>query len=186
MTPEESTGELVEIEESGMCFGPYPEELCFRIETSRVFRHIGSGVKMAEFLLLRQAKSETPSLWIIEAKSSSPRPASKQSFDEYIGEIRDKLANALTLAVSIRLGRHQAEDELPVGFHNIDWQNIKIRLILVIRGHQDAWLPPLKDALEKALNPCIRLWGLKPPAVLVLNDQNAERQGLLKPRGAVA
>ena len=40
--------------ESGMTFGPFPDGSCFPIEQSASYKAIESGVKMAEFLLLRQ------------------------------------------------------------------------------------------------------------------------------------
>ena len=59
--------------ESGMRFGPYPAGQCFYVEKSRCYSRIQEGVQIAEFLLLRQKAGQAPVVWIVEAKSSSPR-----------------------------------------------------------------------------------------------------------------
>ncbi len=63
------------IEESGMWFGPFDVDDCFAIEQSPLDQRIRQGVKIAEMAVLRQAQAGGPTVWIIEAKSSSPRPA---------------------------------------------------------------------------------------------------------------
>ena len=57
----------------------------------------------------------------------------------------------------------------------------KIRLILVINGHDKAWLPPLQDALRKVLEVDRRVWGLDSSAVVVLNHVMAATRGLVAP-----
>ncbi len=88
------------IVESGMTFGPYPDEDCFHIEKSATYAEIQAGVRMAEFLLLRTAAGHPADLWIVEAKQSSPRPENRPKFVDYIAEICDKLSNALALGVA--------------------------------------------------------------------------------------
>ena len=83
--------------ESEMTFGPYADGHCFRVEVSETYRAIQEKVQMAEFLLLRTQADAPPFVWIVEAKQSSPRPETQPNFNEFIGEIRDKLANALTV-----------------------------------------------------------------------------------------
>jgi len=41
------------IVESGMAFGPYPAGHCFHIEKSTTYQKVQTGVRIAEFLLLR-------------------------------------------------------------------------------------------------------------------------------------
>ena len=88
--------------ESGMTFGPYPEGRCFYIEKSSCYAAIREHVKMAEFLLLRTSHGNQV-IWVVEAKSSAPRPetqpnpGTKQDFDIFIAEIREKLINAFSL-----------------------------------------------------------------------------------------
>ena len=162
-----------------MTFGPYPEGLCFPIETSKTYEKIKEGVKIAEFLLLHSQDEYKSIVWIVEAKSSSPKPEPPPKFAHFIAEIREKLTNALTLSVATCLKRHSTWEELPNSFQTLDLEKASFRLILVIKGHQEAWLPPLKDALEKALKPTIKTWNLSATSVVVLNDTMAREQKLI-------
>ncbi len=166
--------------ESEMTFGPYAEGHCFRVEASETYRAIQDRVRMAEFLLLRTQDGSPPVVWIVEAKQSSPRPETQTNFNEFICEVRDKLANALNVCASSILGRHPAADaELPELFKAIDLATAGFRLVLVINGHQKAWLPPLQDALRKALHALARTWALGPNAVAVINHKTAKQFGLI-------
>lgn len=168
------------IVESEMTFGPYPEGECFYIEKSQCYRKIQQGVPIAEFLLLQQQK-KGPVVWIIEAKSSSPRPETRPNFKEFIDEIRNKLTNAFWLIVAARLQRHSSADaELSEPFKRLNLQTQRFRLALVIRGHQKDWLPPLQDALNRALCPTIKTWGLPSSSVVVLSDDSARQYGLIR------
>lgn len=137
--------------ESGMTFGPYPEGHCFYIEKSKTYEKIKEGVKIAEFLLLHSQDDSI--VWIVEAKQSSPRPETQPNFDDFLLEIQEKLTNALTLSVATCLKRHSTYEELPNSFQTLDLEKASFRLILVIKGHQEAWLPPLQDALKKSTQP---------------------------------
>jgi len=165
------------ISESGMRFGPYPEGHCFYIEKSATYQKINQGVKIAEFLLLHSPNNSR--VWIVEAKKSSPHPETKSDFEDFILQIQQKLTNALTLTVATCLKRHSTWGELPHSFQTLDLQKVDFCLILVIKGHQEAWLPPLKDALKKALQPTIQTWNLSATSVVVLNDTMARLQGLI-------
>jgi len=168
----------ITIDESGMTFGPYPEDRCFVVEKSATYKRVQQDLPIAEFLLLRTPESRPAEIWLVEAKSSTPRPATQPSFDVFIADIRDKLNNALALGVAACLKRHpQAAAEVPAGFQTVDWSNTALKLILVIRGHQDAWLPPLQSALQKALRSTVKSWAQT--EVVVLNDRGARRHGLL-------
>lgn len=168
----------ITIDESGMKFGPYPEDHCFVIEKSATYQRVQQDLPIAEFLLLRTPEGRPAEIWLIEAKSSTPRPATQPHFDDFIADIRDKLNNALALGVAACLKRHpSAAAELPAGFHVVDWSNTALRLILVIRGHQEAWLPPLQSALQKALRPTVKSWSQT--EVIVLNDRGARKHGLI-------
>ncbi|MDP3874868.1 MAG: hypothetical protein Q8Q80_19600 [Methyloversatilis sp.] len=167
--------------ESGMTFGPFPAGQCFYIETSTCYEKIKEGVQMAEFLLLRQQESG-PTVWVIEAKSSSPRPETQPNFDEFIDEIRNKLTNGFLLVVAARLQRHpDARTELSPAFRALNLQELDFRFVLVINGHQKAWLEPLKRALDLALKPVVRTWALSPVSVVVMNHELALQQGLIQP-----
>lgn len=169
------------ISESGMNFGPYPAGQCFYIEKSRCYQALKKGVKMAEFLLLRQQGSG-PTLWVVEAKLSSPRPETQPNFDEFIDDIRTKLTNAFLLVLAARLKRHPvAEAELPEAFKTFDLQLQGFRFVLVVNGHKDEWLAPLNEALALALKPVLKTWALPAVSVAVLNQELAQRYGLILP-----
>ncbi len=168
---------MVTFDESGMTFGPYPEGECFRIEKSTAYSLIQEGVKIAEFALLRKAGTV---VWIVEAKRSSPRPGNQQDFQAFVSEIRDKLANALELLVSLSIGRHEeTRNDLPREFREIELKRVGFRLVLVVNGHPEHWLPPLQDGVQGALRPLIRIWSLGGTAVTVINHEKAKTFGLI-------
>ncbi|WP_225886978.1 hypothetical protein [Nodosilinea nodulosa] len=164
--------------ESGMSFGPYPPGHCFYIEKSRTYLAIQNGIKIAEFLIL--AVRDKPKIWIIEAKSSSPRPETSPGFDKFLQEIADKLSNSLNLYVAVYLKRHSSTcNELPSPFQALDLDQVEFRLILVIKNHQMDWLPPLQDELRKKLKVTVKIWDLVPTSVLVLNEDLARESQIL-------
>ena len=167
------------INESGMQFGPYAEDCCFHIEKSSLYQRIQDNVLMAEFLFLRE-KPDRDIVFVIEAKSSSPRQESS-TFDDYIESIREKLTNGLTLYLAARLSRHpNAQVQMSALFQNLDLSKTDFRLLLIINGHQEGWLPPLHDALREALRSTVKVWGLSATSVAVLNDDMARKMGLIQ------
>lgn len=167
--------------ESGMTFGPYPAGECFYIEKSACYEKMQEGVQMAEFLLLRQ-QQQGPTVWVVEAKSSSPRPETQPNFAEFIDEIRTKLTNGFLFAVAARLKRHPAAaDGLPASFKTLDLQTYGFRFVLVINGHKKEWLAPLQSALVQALKPVVKTWALPATSVAVLNHELAQQHGLILP-----
>lgn len=168
------------IVESGMAFGPYPEGHCFHIEKSKTYAGIQSNVKMAEFLWLRISNRKPPTLWVVEAKSSTPQHKTQPNFDEFIVEIREKLVNAFSLCWASCLERHPpAKAELPESFNNLNLRQCGVRFVLVINGHPESWLPPLQEALEKELHSTVKTWSLGPNSVVVLNEKGARHCGLI-------
>ena len=167
--------------ESGMTFGPFPEGRCFYIEKSKCYAVIQKHIRMAEFLLLR-INNEKPVIWIVEAKSSTPRPETQPNFDDFIAEIQEKLINAFSLGWASCLKRHQhAEAELPEGFKKLSLSQVDVKFVLVIKNHQDEWLPPLQDALRIALRSTVKTWAFSPNSVVVINDALAQQHGLTMP-----
>ena len=166
--------------ESGMRFGLYSEEHCFHIEKSDLYQKIRENVKIAEFLLYRGIKDNQPIVWIVEAKSSSPQPSNQLNFDNFIQEIQEKFFNTLLLYISIKLKRHDIPHQFSNLFQDIDLKKTNFCFILVIKGHKEAWLPPLQDALTKELRPIVKIWNLPPTAVVVLNDILAQELELIQ------
>lgn len=172
--------------ESGMTFGPYPAGQCFYIEQSDCYSRVQEGVQMAEFLLLRQQEQGT-TMWVVEAKSSSPRPETQPNFAEFIVEIRSKLTNGFLLGVAARLQRHPAAaTELSESFKALDLQSLGVRFVLVINGHKQEWLAPLQSALSLALKPVVKTWALPAISVVVLNHELAQKYGLILPVSGAA
>lgn len=170
---------MLSFTESGMSFGPYAEADCFWIEKCATYEAIQDRVKMAEFLLIREKPEEPLCVWIVEAKQSSPQPKTQPEFDGFITEIRDKLTNGLSLCFASVLKRHpKTLTELPDKYKNLDLSTVGFRLVLVINGHQNAWLPPLQDAVRRALHATARTWALDPTSVVVLNHEGAKHFGL--------
>lgn len=164
--------------ESGMTFGPFREGHCFHIEKSGTYVRLQQSIKMAEFLLLRFRPDKATALWVVEAKSSTPRPLSQSNFETFIEEIRDKLVNAFSLGLACCLKRH-TETELPGPFGELDLATSDFRFILIINRHKREWLPPLQEALSKSLHTTIKTWALATPAVVVMNDHMAREYGLI-------
>jgi len=139
---------------------------------------------MAEFLLLRDHENP-PALWVVEAKSSTPRQETQPNFDEFIVEIREKLVNAFSLGWASCLKRHQQADaELPKPFKKLDLTHSGVRFVLVINGHEESWLPPLHEALSKALSSTVKTWCFDPTSVVVINEVLAKDHGLILPETA--
>jgi len=173
--------------ESRMTFGPFPAGQCFYIEKSTCYEKVQEGVQMAEFLLLRD-KGQLPSVvWVVEAKSSSPRQGTLPNFADFIEEIRSKLTNGFLLGVAMRLGRHlNGLTELPEPFKKLDLKTSSFRFVLVINGHKDEWLPPLQEALSLVFKPLVKSWALPPVSVVVLNEIGAQQKGLILPAAGAA
>jgi hypothetical protein len=168
------------IVESKMKFGPFAEGECFHIEKSQVYQAIQRNVKTAEFLLLR-FQNDKQVIWVVEAKSSSPRPETQPNFSEFIDDVRNKITNAFLLGIAVRLRRHSTADtELPGAFTSLDLQSIGFRFVLVVQGHKQEWLVPLQNALSLALNPIVKIWALPPNSVAVINDELARQYKLIQ------
>lgn len=173
--------------ESNMTFGPYPDGRCFHLEKSQTYIKIQHGVKMAEFLYLSMENGKPPEIWVVEAKSSSPRPETLPNFDTFIIDVREKLVNAFSLVWASCLKRdQQSYAELPEPFKILDLSQIEVRFILVIKGYPEDWLVPIQDALNMALQATRKTWFLSSTLVAVINDQRAKQKGLILPKnGAI-
>jgi hypothetical protein len=166
--------------ESDMTFGPYDDGHCFRVEQSNTYRAIQNKVQMAEFLLMKKEGAAPPSVWIVEAKQSSPRPETQPNFKDFIGEIREKLTNGLSIGIASILNRHPtAHAELPELFKNLRLDVTGFRLVLIINGHKKSWLQPLQEALRSAMHTTVQTWALGPNAIAVINHEDAKRFNLI-------
>lgn len=171
------------ITESGMTFGPFAEGCLFRLEDSKVYRKIEEGIQMAEFVAVQGGAVDR--LVTLEAKTSAPRAENEPDFSSYIEAVSSKLMNGFHLLHALRLGRHhKVVEELPSGFHTMDFGTCEHRLLLVIKNAQNEWLPPIQDALQTALRTHVKLWNLGPKSVVVLNEEGARKKGFIKGHGS--
>ena len=166
---------MITMNESDMEFGPFDEEYLYKIEHSALHNSIGKGVKIAEFVFY---ENSSKCFWIVEAKSSSPCPQNVEDFSKFIHDIEEKLTNAFLLLNSTILSRHE-ETDIPTAFLSTRLKETTYKFFLVIRGHAEAWLPPLQDAVGIALNRYLKSWNIAPNSILVINDSMARNRGLI-------
>ena len=164
---------MIEIEESGMKFGPFECSHVFRIEKSKLYKSL-HNIKTVEFILENNNK-----LQFIEAKSSSPKPVPDNlvCFEQFIDEISQKFLHSLNLYYTGVLGRHGSANDLPDAMKEINHQHVSIKFILVVKNHQDEWLMPIKDALEKKMRSISSIWGSQ---LAVINEKTAQKYKLIQ------
>lgn len=173
---------MITIQESGMCFGPFAQESVFNIENSNVFLKL-KGIKTVEFVLFldqnkRSGEKLLPEIWLIEAKTSAPKPDNNVDFSAYITEIVQKFENSLCLFLAIALQRY-SNAELSAKFKNINLKELQVKLLFVVKNHKDEWLMPLKDTLQQRLIPLVTSLNLGSNNVVVLNENLARIKGLI-------
>lgn len=166
---------MVQINESNMIFGDFEKDKIFKIEESKLHNKIGNGIKVVEFVLLRNENE----IDFIEAKSSSPRPTKQNliRFNEFIDEISDKFVHSFNLFYSAIFKRNKDYGEINNNFFELDNSQIKLKFILVIKGHEIEWLLPISDALKKKLSYQNTIWKSE---VIIMNDKIANKYNLIK------
>lgn len=165
---------MITITESNMVFGPFWESQVYQIEQSQLYRRTGSRVRSVEFL----KRNQRGDLWFVEAKSSSAcaEGEAPEKFDTFIRKVAEKFLHALNLYFSAVTGRREGSSDLPASFRLETYDGTGITFCLVIQGHQEEWLPPIRGALERELAPFLRIWKCN---VIVLNDALAKKKGLV-------
>ncbi|MDQ6953600.1 MAG: hypothetical protein Q9M15_08745 [Mariprofundaceae bacterium] len=159
--------------ESGIIFGPYKKDDCYLIEKSKELSKL-SGIKIAEFVLIKG-----DSLWVVEAKSSIPKPTNEKQYNDFFIEIHDKLLNTVTITFNAITKRNKnIYGELPVNVKGINIQNTDIYLRLVIPTVPKKFLPPMTDKMRKVMSIVMKTWGIKDFQVQVLNEDMLISQGL--------
>ncbi|MNH72659.1 hypothetical protein D3C73_248310 [compost metagenome] len=130
---------------------------------------------MVEFTLLNE-----DGFYIVEAKSSIPRPSSKLEYEKYWQEILEKMENALLLHAMAHVQRNTAaREELPENMATIDWKTINIKLRLVIPSIPDSHLPPITDAFRQTVKKLKKMWGIQDINIAVLNEGKARKNNLI-------
>lgn len=163
------------ITESDMQFGKYSEELIFQIEDSVQYKKElrQNGVRSCEFILRRGNN-----LCFVEAKKSCPNQITANSSEEkkvkyyeYIQEIVEKMRHSLDLYANIMLKRY-SQDGMPDQLK--DAENLNMRLILIVKDAEIAWLDPFRDKFHKELRKEMRIW--KIPEFVILNEEQARKK----------
>ena len=161
----------VQIIESGMVFGDFAPQDVLHIEKTETYQNMSDHVKTVEFLYTPSHKG----IFFIEAKSSTPNPVNKADYAAFINEICDKFSHSFQLFSSMYMERQK--EQLTGTFAEIDYKTAKFVLILVVNGHLEEWLPPLKEELEQKLRYHKRIWNTE---VVVLNEVLAQKYHLVK------
>jgi len=162
------------INESGLLFGDYNDDDVFHIEKSKIHKDLDDCSKTVEFVLRFNADK----IYFIEAKSSSPQPGNEKDFNAFINEISGKIEHSMDIFFALIVERMKdTKGEFPCSFQRVDYSKINITALLVINGHKNEWLPPIKDALTKKLKRIIKTWNMQ---VAVLNHELAAAYGLTK------
>ena len=166
---------MVTIYESSMLFGEFEDDKVFQIETSSIYNIMGKGIKVVEFILLKDDNE----LNFVEAKSSSPKPETDngEKLNEYVEKISDKFIDSFNLYYSIILKRNAGYEEVSNRFFELSNEKIVFKFILVIKNHQKEWLAPISDALKRSLVSHIKIWNSN---IIVINEDIAKRYGLVK------
>lgn len=177
---------MVVIQESGMLFGEYAEESVYQIEKDPLYQRLNRhGIRCCEFLLKRGSR-----LYFVEAKTTCPGQRETQNPEEkteeereedyprYIHDIVTKMRHSLSLYASALLAR-QENSAIPAPLRSPDLSGKDIRLVLVVKNAEEAWLIPLQDKLRKELKQELRIWNVND--IFVINEDRARRKGFLLP-----
>ena len=92
-------------------------------------------------------------------------------YQEYIQEIVEKMRHFLNLYANIVLKRY-SQDGMPDQLK--DAENLNMRLILIVKNAEIAWLDPFRDKFRKELRKEMRIW--KIPDFIILNEEQASKK----------
>ena len=71
------------------------------------------------------------------------------------------------------MGQHESNNDIPDNMKIAE--TVSIKFILVIKGHEIDWLPPIAEALNRKMKPILSIWNSQ---VAVFNDKMTKRYGL--------
>lgn len=94
-------------------------------------------------------------------------------YQEYIQEIVEKMRHSLNLYANIVLKRY-SQDGMPDQLK--DAENLNMRLILIVKNAEIAWLDPFRDKFRKELRKEMRIW--KIPDFIILNEEQARKKAV--------
>lgn len=151
------------------------DDYSFRIEQAREHFDV-QCVMVCECVVMKKDK-----LCLIEAKSSSPSPKSRENFDKFIGEITRKFEDSILLYNAMKMKRHGQEACAEIPFSLISANNdIRYVLYLIIHGNEIEWMPPIQDGLHNRLRHVLNAWKIKDIDVKAINHQTALEIGLIE------
>lgn len=162
---------MVTFEESGMTFS-FEENDIFYIEKSERFNRI-AGAKPCECVVMHDDK-----VFLIEAKSSTPRPQNKEQFVTFVGEIAQKFTDSYTYYNSAHQKRQQP-DSVSLNLQSTPLARQNYEFCLIINGHPREWLSPVLEQLKIMMKKTLKLWGFDDACVKVVNEQGALSKGLI-------
>ena len=167
----------LEIHESDMCFGPFPPAAIFHMEVSPIVVSLRPSVKMVEFVW-RKGEGAGQQLIFVEAKSSIPRHEEKLA--DFMGAVRDKFSNAVSLLLALCLGRHGDVhgNSVPESFKGAFIASAQVKFVLVVKGVPPEFLPPFNEQLQKYCKVVSKLFRVT--AVAVVNETGARKMGLIQ------
>lgn len=117
---------------------------------------------------------------LIQAHGSILSPIIPSDHDLYIGDIREKMNNGLSLLFSARAGRLTRNmNAWPEEFIKVDAGNLRVRILLIVKTAEERWLSDLRDDLRNAMRPAIGTWALDPDCIVVLNEDGARQKGFV-------
>lgn len=169
------------IEESDILFGEFEPERLFVIENSEVQKKAGKGIKTVEFIYL----TENDNLLFLEAKKTCPNAENKDTterkqvkYEKFFSDVTDKFIHSINMFAATVLKRNtdcNIEDNFVKS--KTTYENVGIKLILVVTYAEESWLQGPKIELEKRLMHIRKIWNAD---VLVLNKEMAQKLGLVK------
>ncbi|MCK6233141.1 hypothetical protein [Stenotrophomonas indicatrix] len=163
----------VEITESGVTFGPFPDEDVYAVESCPSATALGANIKRVEFIVRLDA-GQRDKFSLVEAKSSIPRAT-----ESFWTEILEKFQHSLLIWSWGASGRHSnVHAALPAVFKEEGWWNKDIEFILVIPGAPDHMLPTFSDQFRGLALGFYRASGIDFSRIVVLNHDHAHRHGL--------
>ncbi len=172
--------QLEYIVESEMKFGPFLQEQIFKIErdTTYISSFQANGIKTCEFVLQRDGK-----LYFIEAKKSCPNNSEaktsdekRMKYEEYIHDISQKMRDSLNMYLSFLLKKNQSSG-LPDYMRTLNWKNLQICFVLVVKNAEKEWLAPYQDIFRERLRNEMKIWNI--PVFAVITEEKAREKRLI-------
>jgi hypothetical protein len=97
--------------------------------------------------------------------------------ESWYDDVKEKFSCSLSLFFSIYLNRHN--NDLPDTFKQISANELKIRLIIVIKSCDEDHLDHVNSCLAKTLKPIIKTWNLGASAVVAINEEMARKRNIV-------